>query len=120
SNLKSEIPNQQSEIRNQKSLNPKSQIPNPKSAFTLIELLVVMAIISVLLMMLLPAVQYVRESARRVNCGSNLRQIGIALSAYHTGHGEFPIGCLEKRPAGSTTQRQLAWCIDILPHLDQP
>src|SRR5947209_5285038 len=88
-----------------------------RRAFTLIELLVVIAIISVLIGLLLPAVQKVRAAAARLECSNNLKQIGIAQQNYASGrHGIIPTSI---RPAGNTPLPRISWTISLLPYLDQ-
>jgi len=84
-----------------------------RAGFSLIELLVVVVIIGVLISLLLPAVQAARESARRVSCLGNLRQIGIGLQNYHASWQCFPPGCSE--PDG----KLIAWSAFLLPFIEQ-
>jgi prepilin-type N-terminal cleavage/methylation domain-containing protein len=96
--------------------------------FTLVEMLVVIAIMGILAGLLLPAIQAAREAARRGQCANNLKQIGVALYAYHNVHQVFPVNFgwpYATSPApgipdpGNSNSQGRSWLLGLLPYLDE-
>ncbi len=94
-----------------------------RAGWTLVELLVVIAIISILIAMLLPAVQQVREAARRISCGNNLRQLGLAMHNYHAANDRLPSGSVAKEyrdfPATPWTFYRWSTLAQLTPFVEQ-
>ena len=93
----------------------------PRRGFSLLELLVVIAIVAVLIGLLIPAVQKIRESANRMKCTNNLRQLALAVHNYHDANGYFPPGgnnLIGDSMAHDNNRNMWSWTYHILPFIE--
>jgi prepilin-type N-terminal cleavage/methylation domain-containing protein/prepilin-type processing-associated H-X9-DG protein len=90
-----------------------------RRGFTLVELLVVIAIIGILIALLLPAVQAAREAARRSQCGSHLKQVGVALYNYESAYRMWPAQLTVPVPGPGFSARRSSWMTKLLPYIEQ-
>jgi prepilin-type N-terminal cleavage/methylation domain-containing protein len=93
--------------------------PRARAGFTLIELLVVIAIIVLLMALILPAIQKVREAANKMMCGNHLRQICLAMHNYHNDYNCLPTAGSYDSGNPPTDRRDWGWAYEILPYIEQ-
>ncbi len=96
----------------------RSSVWSIHPGFTLVELLVVIAVIGMLLALLLPAVQAARETARRIECANNLKQLCLGAHGFHDTHGAFPPGLDQFEAASSPRYRGTSVFTFLLPYLE--